>query len=521
MSGWKEQAKRRREREEKEKEEFCLTEADKQPVSKAEKDQIFIDCLINKKTSPKAVILPPSLPSKPAPSPSPEKALIDKLEYCDLEAKKAPNSKLRRGIIRDCYGKALKEYEEALARTEQKAQEEDCWKEAQKAPNAVARADFVAYCVQDTIFEKDQNAQVRSSSVNRSVPAVPQSQPTVKPESIPQSKIEPLRFPVAGVHLVKGPMEPGHVVCTYSTSLAVPQFVKSELANLYKGNPQLYYKALGVYARVFAEGVKDWCKLVQDFLNCDFTQRKFAEYLENPKMRYGEIREPGKKAKINDCAYSVLFNTMKGMVALGTKLSNPESLKARKEPRGFAELLSVQPYAVGSYLLTGHLPYSFKRLLAVEWGVTPSWVRNTMFGWRRKLDNLKVFQAVFPQFLLNSVRPQTASLRDAIEAALGGKLPLEVTQVLNILQKGHLLHLLCMEKEIPLGLFKKELREVAEQLRRQLAGTINLTRFYPNHLELTADEFRTVAETIIRNVDATLQEMKPKLEGKEKEERGE
>jgi hypothetical protein len=76
-----------------------------------------------------------------------------------------------------------------------------------------------------------------------------------------------------------------------------------------------------------------------------------------------------------------------------------------------------------------------------------------------------------------------------------------------------------MGQTFPQGILNKTLRDVAEQLRSQLysLGTIDPARFYPNHLQLTTDEFRGVAETIINSVDATLQRIKPNIKEVEEE----
>ncbi len=325
-----------------------------------------------------------------------------------------------------------------------------------------------------------------------------------------------------GFHLLAFPTRrPGDVVCNRSTSLVIPDEVKLQFQEAFGAKTALYYQAIGIYERVFAEGVKRSCKKVQGNLNCEtVTAPAFHRFLYDPDRanwkQYTILRPakaPGADYKLWDSVYYTLFNTIKGMEPLLEKLTR------------FTDLLGEfrNQYAVGSYLLTGHLPYSFKRQVAEAWGVTPKWVRNTTFGWRRKLDSQSTFQTQFPAFQINQVVTQTQTLKDELLNLLKGSgfsLTKAMLGALNLLQKYHLLHLLFWAQEFPRVpyLINQEAWKEAEQLRRFFNSHLLaaqrkalLTTAYPTPLALSEAEFQASAAAIIQEVDNTLTKLQQEL----------
>jgi len=315
------------------------------------------------------------------------------------------------------------------------------------------------------------------------------------------------------------PRRPGDVVSTRSTSLTIPEGVKLHFQEEFGEKTPLYYKAIGIYERVFAEGVKASCKKVQGFLDCQtLTAPEFAAYLGDPYEeweKYSRLRRgktPGVGYKLWDSTYYTLFNTIKGTGHFLNKITS------------FTNLLGEfrNQYAVGSYLLTGHLPYSFKWQISKAWGVTPAWVRNTTFGWRRKLDAQAAFQKSFPAFQINQVVSQTQGLKDELQMVLkGSQVTKSMLQVLNLLQKYQLLHLLLWDQAFPQipGLLTGELHAAAEQLRTTMCARLTgaqrtalVAKVYPTPLHITESEFQASAEAIMRGVGVTLERIQQELD---------
>jgi len=308
---------------------------------------------------------------------------------------------------------------------------------------------------------------------------------------------------MASVHTLAAPILRGHTVRTYSTSLAVPQHIKAALQEQFGADTPIYRQALGVYARVFAEGVKTWCQKVHAFLQCGTrTTTAWNDFLIHPVDNYSDLRVPKEQDWYKQGAYYTLFNSMRGMYTQVGKIAK------------FSQLLGAfgNQYAVGSYLLTGHFPFAFKRKVAEAWGVTARWVRNTTFGWRRKLENQEVFKNAFPQFCLNKIVNQTEDLKKGLQATLGALLAEELT-VLNSLQRDHLLSLLLSDegKELLLGIVNSALAPFAQQLHATVSKAFSpvarqafLKEKYPNHMQITAAEFRAAADAIITGVGTTL-----------------
>ena len=79
-------------------------------------------------------------------------------------------------------------------------------------------------------------------------------------------------------------------------------------------------------------------------------------------------------------ASKILTTQLKNYKILGNKLDDMKNLM-------FGEIINKDfSDAVPEFMLSYNSPNHLKGYLARKWNVEPSWVRNTMVGWRRKID---------------------------------------------------------------------------------------------------------------------------------------
>ena len=112
------------------------------------------------------------------------------------------------------------------------------------------------------------------------------------------------------------------------------------------------------------------------------------------------------------------------------------------------------------YLTFYSVPIHFRNYLAEAWQVDAQWVRNTLVGWRRKVDPLlppKVRIEPLTTFMEALARHCGQFCRDERDL-----------KILGILQRKHVLHLL--PTQIPLtALLPSEYRPALEGLRARIA----------------------------------------------------
>jgi hypothetical protein len=105
--------------------------------------------------------------------------------------------------------------------------------------------------------------------------------------------------------------------------------------------------------------------------------------------------------------------------------------------------------SVNTLLLSSYsVPYHLKTYMASKWNVNQNWVRNTIVGWRRKMDG-----SLPEQFQMESLSEFFSKLAEYCHSVAG-----DCSRVINLLQKWHVLHLLPIP-EIDLSpLFSRECR---------------------------------------------------------------
>ena len=378
------------------------------------------------------------------------------------------------------------------------------FKRAQRVLVLAARQKFREYCF--SVLSPAMRETLGFTPITANPPSGPTGKAPVLSNPSEATEVELIEDASAQFRPLARGAGKGEVQRTYSTSLTIPQALKADLRERFKGDDRLYYRALGVYKRVFAEGVKQWCRQIDSFLGCPRTAQRFTDVLADPERydRYTSLRERGYTEKYHDSAYLVLFNTIQGMVTLNEKRAQWVALLEQSENQ----------YAVAAYLLTGQTPYSFKRKVAEAWGTSPGWVRNTTVGWRRKLDRLPAFQTVFPYFQLEAVTAQTAALHDEVKRLLA-RTPLwgkAAKQVLHILQKERLVHLLLLDLPVfTAGVLNQKMQPIAEQLHIYLCTQLStasrqalIRTAYTHAMTLTPTEFTAAAHELVSSLDRAL-----------------
>ncbi|MHA1325401.1 MAG: hypothetical protein ACTSRL_21630 [Candidatus Helarchaeota archaeon] len=273
---------------------------------------------------------------------------------------------------------------------------------------------------------------------------------------------------------------------------------------------------------------KGWPRLVLQYTRLK-KEKRTEQRLCLPPRSYGELRQwlaflfRRGAEKLQDSVLYTIFNTFRQMRTVQKKL------------RQFQEVLTYESYydLVGSYLLTGYLPYYLRAYLAEMWGVSVAWVRDLTFGWRRKLDRWLPDRCA--GFRMHPVAEQTQKLLVAVRTVLTEirrrkKLPLTPKDryVLRTLAKRHLLHRLLKpgapDAAIPNGLIKQGKRRyltharklqqklatpaVWEQIGRLLGAVKPLKNYqavcaiaYPTHFTLTLTDLDAAAQHVQEKYD--------------------
>jgi hypothetical protein len=272
---------------------------------------------------------------------------------------------------------------------------------------------------------------------------------------------------------------------------------------------RFYNGVCGAYERLFAEGVRSYCRRVNDVLNCEVTGPVFAQYYgDSPSIKQytklGQLIPPGSSANWENSARYIYHNMALQAQDTKAKLDcfKRTLLHARS---GAADLTGAVP----NYLLTGFLPYNVKLYLtntAEFRGVTTSWIRNLTFGWRRKLD--PALPAAFQMERLPAQRQQLRVLLEkTLEMALKDphcaglkKYRRAYRRVLQQLGRKHLLHLLIHPAGVLRGViyegrnaYYTRARELHQRLTPSLKFAHVLATAYPHRMQFSKAEFLQAA----------------------------
>ena len=149
------------------------------------------------------------------------------------------------------------------------------------------------------------------------------------------------------------------------------------------------------------------------------------------------------------------------------------------------------------------LPRFFLYYLSKAWNVDLGWVRNTLVGWRRKVDPYLPVK-----FQVESLTTLMKDLADHCKAQAIGE---DEIQVIGLLQKKHVLHLIH-EPSVDLApLLTKRLWPTYQKLKRKLKGWAPaLQKEISNHCTTISREvFVWAGEQLYQSVDDNLKSLDP------------
>jgi len=172
----------------------------------------------------------------------------------------------------------------------------------------------------------------------------------------------------------------------------------------------------------------------------------------------------------------------------------------QEDTTDFSEVLPV--------LMTYYsLPRYFLWYVSKAWNVGLGWVRNTLVGWRRKVDtHLPV------KFQVESLTALMKNLADHCKAHVSGE---DALQVINHLQKRHILHLLH-DPSIDLSLLlPKRLWRTYQTLKRKFKGwTPALQQEIDKHCtDISKEVFAQAGEQLCQSVEDTMKSLDPESIG--------
>ena len=136
----------------------------------------------------------------------------------------------------------------------------------------------------------------------------------------------------------------------------------------------------------------------------------------------------GSYGNLDQTAFDQLANSFKAYFTLRDKVDDVSELF--NSTNYLADFSDAVPILLGYYSIPNHL----RKFLAEAWGVDYQWVRNTLVGWRRKLDPL------LPElFQIEPLKDLFLELADYYKQFARN---LDDVKLVSILQKNHILHLL-------------------------------------------------------------------------------
>jgi hypothetical protein len=139
----------------------------------------------------------------------------------------------------------------------------------------------------------------------------------------------------------------------------------------------------------------------------------------------------GKGANLDQMALEPMLGMLEVYTTMQEKVETVQALLFPPATvRANPDFTDVPPVLLLYYSIPSH----FLAYLATTWNVERQWVRNTLVGWRRKLD-----PALPKQFQIEAVRDLMTQLADYCARYARTK---ELQRVLQFLQRRHVLHLL-------------------------------------------------------------------------------
>jgi hypothetical protein len=229
----------------------------------------------------------------------------------------------------------------------------------------------------------------------------------------------------------------------------------------------------------------------------------FSEYLNKSpatgKFGYVELRKlTGSSEKLMELVHYTLHNNAIQTLTVVQKLNEFKTLLNQADFQ----------YITAGYLLTGFIPLHGRQYLARKWGVSPRWVRDLAFGWRRKLDS-----SLPSRFRMNQVPSATERLKERL---LTGLKPLahfarfqHLEKIVGRLQRLHLLHLLMIPgvkfDGVLAAAYISEASSLNAVFSSQVTDKNGWAEFYPDHLSITKEEFVSAAKIELVRAEQVMQ----------------
>lgn len=242
-----------------------------------------------------------------------------------------------------------------------------------------------------------------------------------------------------------------------------------------------------------------------EFLELAFeiSQRKGRSYTERQIQQKFEIalsNITGVHSNIGRTAFYQLGMALKGYFDLRDKVELLMSLLEPKE-NARVDFSGVIPIL----LLYRSPPNHLRNYLARAWNVEREWVRNTLVGWRRKMDRHLPLEY--------QVEPLTKIFLEMAGAVKTHARNEEDVRVIGLLQKMHVLHVLPLENVDLRPLLPASLHESYTYLKQAIAQESLLDELTPHIHSLTVQDVLDGLEELIkqvRNTQATVpSESKP------------
>jgi hypothetical protein len=153
-------------------------------------------------------------------------------------------------------------------------------------------------------------------------------------------------------------------------------------------------------------------------------------------------------------------------------------------------------------LYTYSLPRYFRNYLARAWEVDPDWVRNTLIGWRRKIDPLLPKKCQIEP-LVELMALLTEHAKKYVEHN-------DQVKVIGLLEKKRVLHLLVHDIDLE-ALLPENLRIAYLTLKEKVSSwPVDLGKRITHHItRLTVQEVTNAAKILRRSVEGTLATLSP------------
>jgi len=231
------------------------------------------------------------------------------------------------------------------------------------------------------------------------------------------------------------------------TNKAVPKFVKHEKGVRKFISPTPMDISLRNYQYLAASSLK----LIGAHINSIILDAiKHLPNL-NKRSRREISRLTGHGGNIDETAYYILENVLIAFADLKDKVEDVSSLLS-------GDFYDVLPVLLSFYSVPNH----FRKYLSKKWKVDAGWVRNTLVGWRRRLDPL-----LPKKFRIEELTGMFSDLAGYYSGFAEARNDDDI-KVISVLQKRHVLHLLD-ESDVDLKpLLKKELRGPYINLKKRI-----------------------------------------------------